>query len=308
MAARLESVSKPSGAAGEAGEAAMPRPASPGNKGKAPSSTPGGADAFLVYAKRDQPIVRPRRRGAINVETVIGADDRIRVDDTDKYPWRMIACLELWPKPPIPGPYIGTGWFVGPKTLITAGHCVYDPASFGGWIEQIRVIPGRRGAAEPFTSVRTSKVSAIKEWVEQGKPEFDIACVHIDKDLGSQVGWFEVASLSDDDLKTRMVNISGYPVDRDQGNFQYFHANRVLGVDPRRIYYDVDTYGGQSGSAVYVMNAPGDVPKAIAIHAYGTGGTPANMNLTANSGTRLIPELVDQIKRWIDDDGGLPSA
>ena len=82
---------------------------------------------------------------------------------------------------------------------------------------------------------------------------------------------------------------------------QYLHANRIKAVAAERVYYDVDTYGGQSGSPVYVLNAPGDVPQVAAIHAYGTGATPADVQLEVNSGTRLTAALVDQIKQWIDE-------
>ena len=52
-----------------------------------------------------------------------GADDRFQITNTSSYPWRAHASLRitavdnsLW---------IGTGWFVGPRLLVTAGHVVY---------------------------------------------------------------------------------------------------------------------------------------------------------------------------------------
>ena len=48
----------------------------------------------------------------------------------------------------------------------------------------------------------------------------------------------------------------------------------------------------------------------MAIHAYGTGGTPAGFGITANSAPRIIPEVLDQIEAWIaaDSDGDSDSA
>ena len=48
-------------------------------------------------------------------------------------------------------------------------------------------------------------------------------------------------------------------------------------VNTRKVYYDIDTFGGQSGSAVYRII--GGKRYGIAIHAYG--------GATTNSGTRV---------------------
>src|ERR1700758_209107 len=51
------------------------------------------------------------------LETVIGRDERVRIVDTDLAPWRMICALRMRGET---GPgAIGTGWFIGPKTLLT---------------------------------------------------------------------------------------------------------------------------------------------------------------------------------------------
>ena len=47
---------------------------------------------------------------------------------------------------------------------------------------------------------------------------------------------------------------------------------------------------------------------AVGIHAYGIGGTPGSLGITANSAPRIIPEVFDTISGWIEQDGGLPSA
>lgn len=63
-------------------------------------------------------------------ETVRGQDDRVRITNTSTYPRRVHASLclmaadnSLW---------IGAGWFVGPRLLVTAGHVVYIKNSGAG--------------------------------------------------------------------------------------------------------------------------------------------------------------------------------
>lgn len=272
-----------------------------GHPGTTPSAASDAADDLIVVGKSDSRLQPARAR--LGNETVIGVDERVRISDTDKLPWRMIAALSLKPKPPFTSSFIGTGWFIGPKTLLTAGHCVFSKSDFGGWIGSIEVSPGRNGAKFPYGTVTSTRFSATKVWQGGPDPDYDIGCIHLDQPLGDAVGYFKIASLSDKDLEGALLNISGYPGDRGGGEQQLFHANRVLRTSARRVFYDIDTYGGQSGSPVWHQATPGAEPVAVGIHAYGVGGTPGSWGITANSGPRLIPEMVDMIKEWLKADG-----
>jgi V8-like Glu-specific endopeptidase len=273
-----------------------------GSPGATPSGPSAAAEDLLVFGKSDKRM----RATAVRVgnETVLGTDERVRISDTEKLPWRMVAGLRLVPKPPFTSTYIGTGWFIGPKTLLTAGHCVFSESDFGGWIGSIDVSPGRNGTKLPYGTVTATRFSALNVWQASANADFDMGCIHLDEALGAKVGYFKVASMSDSDLEGALLNISGYPADRGNGEQQYFHANRVLRTSARRIYYDIDTYGGQSGSPVWHQSDPQSEPIAVAVHAYGVGGTASNLGIVANSGPRLTPEVVETIKQWIAADGG----
>jgi glutamyl endopeptidase len=272
-----------------------------GHKGSVPTSASVSADDLIVVGKSDSRM-RPSL-ARVGSETVIGVDERVRISDTDKLPWRMIAALSLKPKSPFTSMFVGTGWFVGPKTLLTAGHCVYSDSDFGGWIGSIEVSPGRNDAKFPYGTVTATRFSATKAWQDGSDPDYDIGCIHLDEPLGEQVGYFKIASLTDQDLEGALLNISGYPADRGGGEQQFFHANRVLRSSARRVFYDIDTYGGQSGSPVWHQASAGADPVAVAIHAYGVGGTPGAWGIKANSGPRLIPEMVQLIKEWLAEEG-----
>jgi len=242
-------------------------------------------------------------------ESVIDVDDRVRILDTELHPWRMICALRM--RGPNGAGVLGTGWLIGPKTLLTAGHCVYSTEFFGGWASSIEVIPGLNGTgptSRPFNSVTSTRFTSVDLWTQHEDPDFDMGCIHLDQDIGTQLGWFAVASLAPEELQSYLVNISGYPADRGAGNEQYHSRNRVLKVTERRLFYEVDTYGGQSGAPVWIYEKEGAPPIAVGIHAYGIGGTPTNLNITANSAPRIIPEVMNKINEWIDQDGGLPAA
>jgi glutamyl endopeptidase len=281
---------------------------------EAPAATPAGLGAPTGEESRSFKLLVARgpAEPVPAFESVIGTDERVRIVDTDLLPWRMIAALRM--RGPSGAGAIGTGWFIGPKTVLTAGHCVYSTHFFGGWATSIEVIPGLRGAGDgpdlrPYGSVTSSRLSSVDRWTEHEDADFDYGCIHLDEPLGDTVGWFALASFTPEELSGYAVNVSGYPADRGAGSEQYHAANRVLSVTDRRIFYEVDTFGGQSGAPVWVHKDEADVvPTAVGIHAYGTGGTPGNLNLVANSAPRIIPEVFDKLKEWVEQDGGWPGG
>jgi V8-like Glu-specific endopeptidase len=253
------------------------------------------------------------RRGPISspFESVLGIDERVRILDTDLSPWRMICALRM--RGATGAGAIGTGWFIGPKTLLTAGHCVHSKLFFNGWAQTIEVIPGMNseGAGSrrrPFGSVTAHRFSSVDRWIEKEDADFDIGCIHLEEPLGDKTGWFTLAALTSQELPGFLVNVSGYPADRGRGAEQYHHRNRILQVTDRRIFYEVDTAGGQSGAPVWVHETENGPPIAVGIHAYGIGGTPAALGIAANSAPRIIPEVLVQVQEWLKQDGGVANG
>jgi V8-like Glu-specific endopeptidase len=58
-----------------------------------------------------------------------------------------------------------------------------------------------------------------------------------------------------------------------------------------RLYYACDTFGGMSGSAIYVLK-PDQTRTIYGIHAYGVDST----NL--NGGTRITESVFNKLKEW----------
>jgi glutamyl endopeptidase len=232
--------------------------------------------------------------------SVLGVtDERTRIVSTTTAPWKYICALEI--VAPI-GRFVGTAWVVAPRTLITAGHCVFDPIQMGGWASEVVVTPGQDRELRPFGSVRVARFSALDAWVERQEQDFDIAALHLDADLFGIDEGFQVGALSDDDLRDSLVNVSGYPFKPGGGQEQWWARNRIRAVTERRIFYDVDTSGGQSGGPAYIFPNDDSSPVVVGIHAYGVGGTPDSIPFEVNSAPRIIPEVVEQIQAWIDAD------
>ena len=118
---------------------------------------------------------------------VIGADDRVQITATSTYPWSVHASLRITANDG--SQWIGTGWFCGPHTLITAGHCVYIKNSGvpgrDGWVRSITVIPGRNAAQQPFGSAVSSNLRTVTGWANSGNQEYDYGAIILSTDLGS---------------------------------------------------------------------------------------------------------------------------
>ncbi len=264
----------------------------------ATSGSPGEPDpeqgeSANLLVSGTEPIPRPEVP-ITTLESVIEEDERERVKDPEHAPWRMICSLEI--HAPNGKVYVGTGWFAGPCTIVTAGHCVHA-AQMGGWATKIVVRPGRNGASAPFGVASAVQFSTTDRWLDESDPDFDYGAIHLGAagpQFADEVGWFSTAVLSDAALKDQRVNLSGYPGDKG-GDEQWFHAKQVVFTQARRIFYDVDTMGGQSGSPVWLETAEG--PRVVGIHAYGVGAAPAGV--IANSAPRITVDVLGVIQGWI---------
>ena len=113
----------------------------------------------IAVASYGEPLPQP--------ETVHGEDDRRRIENTDDYPWRVHASLLITARDG--SRWIGTGWFVGPRTLITAGHVVYIKNSGiperDGWVSRIEVMPGRNANELPYGAVTSEVFHSVARMV-----------------------------------------------------------------------------------------------------------------------------------------------
>jgi glutamyl endopeptidase len=223
------------------------------------------------------------------LEAVIGNDDRVRLADalTQTNPWRQICSLRI--RATTGKSYVGTGWFIGRQVLATAGHCVYLQKE-GGWPESIDVSPGRSGNAEPYGRVTARRFATVDGWIGDGARDFDYGVIFLDDPaVGTNVGNFEVEAALDGEVAGVTARVSGYPADKDRAEYQYYHERVLQSVTPTRLFYDIDTFGGQSGSPIWLQ---AEASPAIAIGIHTTGG------LTSNSGTRISEPVLDNLIAW----------
>ena len=226
-------------------------------------------------------------------ETVCGADTRVRRTTTTTFPFRTTCQLVL--TLPNGSQAIGTGFLIGAGTVATAGHCVHTGGPNGGWMRRIEVIPGRNGTAtgsRPYGTLVSNNLRSVTDWTVNRSPNSDYGAIILSSKIGTTTGWLGFGVYNDTTLRNLTVNTIGYPGDKPLGTMWYTNGT-ISSLNSRRLFYLMDTAGGQSGSAVYRIINGSRI--AVGIHAY--GGCP-------NGATRITTGVFNNLSAWKALGGG----
>ncbi|OXB97356.1 MULTISPECIES: trypsin-like serine peptidase [Bacillus] len=216
-------------------------------------------------------------------ETTCGADERSQALNTKIYPWRAVCDLIITLEDGRRAR--GTGWLNGRGTVITAGHCVFSP-TLKKWHKSITVIPGRNGNEKPYGEITSTQLSSVKGWTENQDQNYDYGAIILPSHIGDTTGYLGIKVYQDSELNGVKANISGYPGDKP--HTQWFMYDKITNVDERKIYYNIDTEPGHSGSPLWI-DEPNGKYFAVGVHAY--GGCP-------NSATRINHAVYNNLLTW----------
>ena len=264
----------------------------------------------------DDLLSRPAQRRSI----INPSDDRLAATDTTAPPWCWICRLAIHHPPRRPSP--GTGWLIGPRTLITAAHNVHH-TSLGPAHHIVVEVPGRRAGETVRTESRVFETHPA--WPGSFDPAVDIACIRLPVDVPGWAPWCElsdpvVADPTDAGAIGMLVTVAGWTevpvrpasdeprseaVDSEaaESGLPGPNAARLMKATDvttallsERLFYLTDTTAGQSGSPVWVDGRDGR-PVVIGVHTYNVNQTPTDMP-RANSATRLTQKTIALIERW----------
>jgi glutamyl endopeptidase len=250
----------------------------------------------LTFGARDRSN-SPPQPGIVQPTDATNTSERARVVDVTQSPWRKICDLLITAADGTL--HTGTGWFISPRTLVTAGHCisVFNPGSpVHGTVRSILVMPARNGETDSehssfgWVDVPRENLQVHPGWANNGDLDFDYGAIILPVTapaLGEQVGWFGYGHFMDQDLDESAPILSGYPDNAPDGT-QWFERNSIKEVTPTQVFYDIFTFFGQSGSPVFFRSNNRDI--ACAIHNWG--------DIPLNHGVRINPQVIAQLNDW----------
>jgi V8-like Glu-specific endopeptidase len=170
----------------------------------------------------------------------------------------------------------GSGILIGPNHVLTAAHNLYDRHG-SGWVKQIRFAPGRHHDDYPRGDYKGCILLVPKKWGDRTFKEYeqyDYGIVTLDSPVGLSLGWSGLLSLPGELLQGTILSLTGYPGDKGSQEPHLPQMQKDYGtlkkVQGDQLLYDIKTYKGQSGGAIYVQQFPGYKGiYTIGVHTYG---------------------------------------
>ncbi|WP_018655006.1 trypsin-like serine peptidase [Actinomadura flavalba] len=226
----------------------------------------------------------------VGINTVIGPDGRTQITNTTTYPNSVNGRLTF--TAPDGQTYICTAFLYDNDTVATSGHCVYthdNANNVHGWNSNFVFWPGRNGSSTPYGSCGWTNAYSVNGWINSQDPEYDYGAIKLNCTVGNATGWIGLRWQSASYNGTT-VNISGYPGDKPANTLWQMNGT-VASTSTRQLFYSIDTFGGQSGSAVRIPGCGAYC--AVAVHSYGLyGGSPYNR------GTRITEPAFNNFTTW----------
>ncbi len=263
-----------------------------------------------VPRRQDAPTASRQTRGpGYSTQKVLGSDDRGIITDTLQAPFStVVATFQKWPNGQVG---VCSGMMVGPRSVLTAGHCIHNN-EHGGWAQMIRVVPGLAGRYMPFGSAYSTHLSSVTGWTVDEDDAVDYGLITLDRDIGLVSGYSALCSLSDALWHfPNIISVMGYPgISNPPPGFPdptmplaerwlATAASNISGLDNDVVKHTIDTSPGQSGGPL----GPAYSSKGCAVvKGYYSDFWVGDHNYA----TRINNERFNRIQGWIATDASLP--
>ena len=193
--------------------------------------------------------------GKLQHPEIKGDDDRLIVE-AEEYPWSAIGRVNR------AGQGFCTGVLVGPKTVLTAAHCIYNKRTRKNFrADSLHFVSGYQKGAY-LAHARATSVQMAPGYVSNGKASLeqsaqDWALLTLAEPLGAVVGYFGVVDLTPKrlaDLNRRSTIFVQAGYSKDRQHIISAHVNCELqgyAKEARVVVHLCDAISGDSGSPLF---------------------------------------------------------
>ena len=224
---------------------------------------------------------------------------------------------------------------MSPKHILTAGHCLYNFKGKGhadtGWLDIKGILftpcvnvkmknkdpPIPKDWSDTDVDRTWTWARTVKGWTQHGKWEYDYGMIELTQPTTR--GWMSFGY--DNDLPNYSYNLNGFPAaSSPQGKggdadglflsdgstvywtgFELAHDfDQTYTKTDKLIAYEIDTWGGQSGSAVYAYFKNKQKRVIYGVHRGWDGVSPQNAT-KYNVAKRITSHTFGQLCGWMNE-------
>lgn len=219
------------------------------------------------YDKLKKPKKSKKSKEEFTVESINDPDQRVQVTNTVQDPYWFIGRIDVG----------CTGTLVGPRHVLTAGHCV-SPGN-GTWFNNLDFTVAQDGSYAPWGSESWVTAITTTGWLNNRDTKLDYGMIILQEAPHGGYNGFGTYNGNGN------YNVTGYPGDKPTGEMWGMWGQTTS--DAHHIYYTLDTLGGQSGSGVLDTGA---IVRGIHINGF---STPTGNNKAKKIDSTTFNTIVD---------------
>ncbi len=185
----------------------------------------------------------PNPNDYISPALIFGEDDRtiLPTNMYNLFPYRTVCLIHAYFGTTV---YAGTGVLVGPSTVLTCSHLLYNDV----WPSEVRVYPAAHqtdiGLMAPYGTFYSENIT-IGVYFRTLDPAGDWAIVDLDYHIGQNIGYMGVSSALSNGDDVRLYGYHG-----DLNARLAYGQGEVTSVEAFKFRHNCDAISGSSGGPV----------------------------------------------------------